>query len=132
MTHCWSKDPSQRPSMEEIVKIMTHLMRYFPGADEPLQYPCQYSDEGQSNSATSTGSFMDIASTNTSNKSNTNMEQIPATNNTIKRLESKLLINQAKEQSECGRLSLEPLMGAVWRACPPLLRARGRVLTCLK
>ncbi|XP_014399969.1 PREDICTED: mitogen-activated protein kinase kinase kinase 7 isoform X4 [Myotis brandtii] len=55
MTRCWSKDPSLRPSMEEIVKIMTHLMRYFPGADEPLQYPCQYSDEGQSNSATSTG-----------------------------------------------------------------------------
>ncbi|XP_059556901.1 mitogen-activated protein kinase kinase kinase 7 isoform X3 [Myotis daubentonii] len=54
MTRCWSKDPSLRPSMEEIVKIMTHLMRYFPGADEPLQYPCQYSDEGQSNSATST------------------------------------------------------------------------------
>lgn len=31
------------------------LLQYFPGADEPLQYPCQYSDEGQSNSATSTG-----------------------------------------------------------------------------
>uniref|UniRef100_A0A669DMG7 Mitogen-activated protein kinase kinase kinase 7 n=1 Tax=Oreochromis niloticus TaxID=8128 RepID=A0A669DMG7_ORENI len=55
MTRCWSKDPSQRPSMEEIVKIMTHLMKYFPGSDEPLQYPYQYSDEGQSNSATSTG-----------------------------------------------------------------------------
>uniref|UniRef100_A0A3B4AXG0 Mitogen-activated protein kinase kinase kinase 7 n=1 Tax=Periophthalmus magnuspinnatus TaxID=409849 RepID=A0A3B4AXG0_9GOBI len=52
MTRCWSKDPSQRPSMEEIVKIMTHLMDYFPGSDEPLQYPYQYSD-GQSNSATS-------------------------------------------------------------------------------
>uniref|UniRef100_A0A673BHB9 Mitogen-activated protein kinase kinase kinase 7 n=1 Tax=Sphaeramia orbicularis TaxID=375764 RepID=A0A673BHB9_9TELE len=57
MTRCWSKDPSQRPSMEEIVKIMTHLMRYFPGSDEPLQYPYQYSDEGQSNSATSTGTY---------------------------------------------------------------------------
>uniref|UniRef100_A0AAR2KS44 Mitogen-activated protein kinase kinase kinase 7 n=1 Tax=Pygocentrus nattereri TaxID=42514 RepID=A0AAR2KS44_PYGNA len=55
MTRCWSKDPSQRPSMEEIVKIMTHLMKYFPGSEEPLQYPYQYSDEGQSNSATSTG-----------------------------------------------------------------------------
>uniref|UniRef100_A0AAQ4RNB4 Mitogen-activated protein kinase kinase kinase 7 n=1 Tax=Gasterosteus aculeatus aculeatus TaxID=481459 RepID=A0AAQ4RNB4_GASAC len=54
MTRCWSKDPSQRPSMEEIVKIMTHLMKYFPGYDEPLQYPYQYSDDGQSNSATST------------------------------------------------------------------------------
>uniref|UniRef100_A0A8C2C8M9 Mitogen-activated protein kinase kinase kinase 7 n=1 Tax=Cyprinus carpio TaxID=7962 RepID=A0A8C2C8M9_CYPCA len=54
MTRCWSKDPSQRPSMEEIVKIMSHLMRFFPGSEEPLQYPYQYSDEGQSNSAAST------------------------------------------------------------------------------
>uniref|UniRef100_A0A672MJ54 Mitogen-activated protein kinase kinase kinase 7 n=1 Tax=Sinocyclocheilus grahami TaxID=75366 RepID=A0A672MJ54_SINGR len=51
MTRCWSKDPSQRPSMEEILKVMSHLMRYFPGSEEPLQYPYQYSDEGQSNSA---------------------------------------------------------------------------------
>lgn len=27
MTRCWSKDPAQRPSMEEIVRIMTHLMK---------------------------------------------------------------------------------------------------------
>ncbi|XP_055391443.1 mitogen-activated protein kinase kinase kinase 7 isoform X3 [Bubalus kerabau] len=119
MTRCWSKDPSQRPSMEEIVKIMTHLMRYFPGADEPLQYPCQYSDEGQSNSAASTGSFMDIASTNTSNKSDTNMEQVPATNDTIKRLESKLLKNQAKQQGESGRLSLGASRGSSVESLPP-------------
>ncbi len=30
MTRCWSKDPSQRPSMEEILKIMSHLMRVTP------------------------------------------------------------------------------------------------------
>uniref|UniRef100_A0A3Q3X3G7 Mitogen-activated protein kinase kinase kinase 7 n=1 Tax=Mola mola TaxID=94237 RepID=A0A3Q3X3G7_MOLML len=74
MTRCWSKDPSQRPSMEEIVKIMTHLMKYFPGSDEPLQYPYQYSDEGQSNSATSTGSYLDYTGTSVSNKSDANME----------------------------------------------------------
>ncbi|XP_074718190.1 mitogen-activated protein kinase kinase kinase 7 isoform X4 [Strix uralensis] len=119
MTRCWSKDPSQRPSMEEIVKIMTHLMRYFPGADEPLQYPCQYSDEGQSNSATSTGSFMDITSTNTSNKSDANVEpsdfQGPSTNDTIKRLESKLaqqMKNTAKQPGDPGRLSLPPSRGS--------------------
>ncbi|XP_041831636.1 mitogen-activated protein kinase kinase kinase 7 isoform X2 [Melanotaenia boesemani] len=82
MTRCWSKDPSQRPSMEEIVKIMTHLMKYFPGSDEPLQYPYQYSDEGQSNSATSTGSYVDYTGTNTSNKSDANMEH--SRNDTIK------------------------------------------------
>ncbi|XP_071006439.1 mitogen-activated protein kinase kinase kinase 7-like isoform X3 [Oncorhynchus clarkii lewisi] len=82
MTRCWSKDPSQRPSMEEIVKIMTHLMRCFPGSDEPLQYPYQYSDEGQSNSASSTGSYVDC----TSSKSDTNVEHVDSqgSNDTIK------------------------------------------------
>ncbi|KAF7655476.1 hypothetical protein LDENG_00055180 [Lucifuga dentata] len=86
MTRCWSKDPSQRPSMEEIVKIMTHLMRYFPGSDEPLQYPYQYSDDGQSNSATSTGSYVDYMSTSTSNRSDANMEHSDSqgSNDTIK------------------------------------------------
>uniref|UniRef100_A0A667ZFK3 Mitogen-activated protein kinase kinase kinase 7 n=1 Tax=Myripristis murdjan TaxID=586833 RepID=A0A667ZFK3_9TELE len=86
MTRCWSKDPSQRPSMEEIVKIMTHLMRYFPGSDEPLQYPYQYSDDGQSNSATSTGSYVDYTCTSTSNKSDANMEHSDSqgSNDTIK------------------------------------------------
>ncbi|KAM9840011.1 mitogen-activated protein kinase kinase kinase 7 isoform 2-T2 [Aulostomus maculatus] len=86
MTRCWSKDPTQRPSMEEIVKIMTHLMRYFPGSDEPLQYPYQYSDEGQSNSATSTGSYVDYTGTSTSNKSDANIEHSDSqgSNDTIK------------------------------------------------
>ncbi|XP_009292938.1 mitogen-activated protein kinase kinase kinase 7 isoform X1 [Danio rerio] len=84
MTRCWSKDPSQRPSMEEIVKIMSHLMGYFPGSEEPLKYPYQYSDEGQSNSATSTGSHLDY--TCTSNKNDINMEHTnsPGSNDTIK------------------------------------------------
>ncbi|XP_067337725.1 mitogen-activated protein kinase kinase kinase 7 isoform X2 [Channa argus] len=86
MTRCWSKDPSQRPSMEEIVKIMAHLMKYFPGSDEPLQYPYQYSDEGQSNSAASTGSYADYPGTSTSNKSDANMEHSDSqgSNDTIK------------------------------------------------
>ncbi|EPY73488.1 mitogen-activated protein kinase kinase kinase 7 isoform B [Camelus ferus] len=64
-------------------------------------------------------SFMDIASTNTSNKSDTNMEQVPATNDTIKRLESKLLKNQAKQQSESGRLSLGASRGSSIESLPP-------------
>uniref|UniRef100_A0A3Q3GQ57 Mitogen-activated protein kinase kinase kinase 7 n=1 Tax=Labrus bergylta TaxID=56723 RepID=A0A3Q3GQ57_9LABR len=86
MTRCWSKDPSQRPSMEEIVKIMTHLMKYFKGSDEPLQYPYPYSDDGQSNSATSTGSYVEYTATSTSNKSEVNMERSDSqgSNDTIK------------------------------------------------
>uniref|UniRef100_H2MUJ3 Mitogen-activated protein kinase kinase kinase 7 n=1 Tax=Oryzias latipes TaxID=8090 RepID=H2MUJ3_ORYLA len=84
MTRCWSKDPSQRPSMEEIVKIMSHLMKYFPESDVPLQYPYLYSDDGQINSATSTVSYLDY--TNTSNKSDANMEHSDSqgSNDTIK------------------------------------------------
>ncbi|XP_056620077.1 mitogen-activated protein kinase kinase kinase 7 isoform X1 [Triplophysa dalaica] len=84
MTRCWSKDPSQRPSMEEIVKVMSHLMKYFPGSEEPLQYPYQYSDEGQSNSATSTGSYVDYTCTRNTNDINMEHTNSPGSNDTIK------------------------------------------------
>ncbi|MBN3283439.1 M3K7 kinase, partial [Polyodon spathula] len=129
MTRCWSKDPSQRPSMEEIVKIMTHLMQYFPGSDEPLQYPCQNSDEGQSNSATSTGSYVDYTSTNTSNLSDLNMEpgdfQANATNDTIKRIESKFA-QQFKHKGDSGRMTLPLSRGGSVESLPEV---RGRPVT---
>uniref|UniRef100_A0A674EEX9 Mitogen-activated protein kinase kinase kinase 7 n=1 Tax=Salmo trutta TaxID=8032 RepID=A0A674EEX9_SALTR len=57
MTHCWDKDPAQRPSMEEVRNTMANLMKYFPGSDEPLQYPhqCPGNSRSGSSSATSTG-----------------------------------------------------------------------------
>ncbi|KAM3870860.1 mitogen-activated protein kinase kinase kinase 7-like [Diretmus argenteus] len=60
MSRCWDKEPSQRPSMEEVKTTMTHLMKYFPGSDEPLQLPHQSSaNRNGSSSATSTGSYTD-------------------------------------------------------------------------
>ncbi|KAI5094378.1 mitogen-activated protein kinase kinase kinase 7 isoform X1 [Silurus meridionalis] len=61
----------------------SHL-NYFPGSDEPLQYPYQYSDEGQSNSATSTGSFLSM-----SNKNDGSMDHgtSAGTSDTIKTIE---------------------------------------------
>ncbi|KAM4625213.1 mitogen-activated protein kinase kinase kinase 7-like isoform 2-T2 [Polymixia lowei] len=74
MTHCWDKDPSQRPSMEEVKNTMTNLMKYFPGSDDPLQLPHQCSgNRSGSSSATSTGSYADY--TINSNRSESNMEQ---------------------------------------------------------
>ncbi|MGH0139216.1 UNVERIFIED_CONTAM: hypothetical protein FKN15_026215 [Acipenser sinensis] len=129
MTRCWSKDPSQRPSMEEIVKIMTHFMQYFPGSDEPLQYPCQNSDEGQSNSATSTGPYVDYTSTNSSNMSDINMEpgdfQANATNDTIKRIESKFA-QQLKHKGDSGRMTLPLSRGGSVESLPEV---RGRPVT---
>ncbi|KAM5165496.1 mitogen-activated protein kinase kinase kinase 7 [Mantella aurantiaca] len=132
MTRCWSKDPSQRPSMEEIVKIMTHLMQYFPGADEALQYPCQYSDGGQSNSATSTGSCIDNNSTNTSiTQSDIDDLQVSASNDTIKRIESKLAHwnNQSKQGGEPGRLSLPPSRGSSVESLSDTQRKPPSILT---
>ncbi|XP_062296930.1 mitogen-activated protein kinase kinase kinase 7-like isoform X1 [Scomber scombrus] len=73
MTRCWDKEPSQRPSMEEVKNTMSRLMKYFPGSDEPLKLPHQSSaNRSGSSSATSTGSYADY--TINSNKSDDNTE----------------------------------------------------------
>lgn len=49
MTRCWSKEPRQRPSMQEVVSIMSNLMQFFKGADQPLVYPQLSNDETNNN-----------------------------------------------------------------------------------
>uniref|UniRef100_A0A8C6UQQ7 Mitogen-activated protein kinase kinase kinase 7 n=1 Tax=Neogobius melanostomus TaxID=47308 RepID=A0A8C6UQQ7_9GOBI len=56
MTRCWDKEPSLRPSMEEVCSTMSGLMKYFPGSDEPLKLPHFSSgNRSGSSSAASTG-----------------------------------------------------------------------------
>ncbi|XP_049613887.1 mitogen-activated protein kinase kinase kinase 7 isoform X2 [Syngnathus scovelli] len=154
MTRCWSKDPSQRPSMEEIVKIMTHLMSYFPGSEEPLQTPYQYSDDGQSNSATRTGS--NVYSSDTKSDPNIERSDSQGSNDTIKitpqyaphfkpkgdplrslplsrggSFESLPARTQGFTSSENKRMSadlseLEPKMGFVSAARPPYKRGHRK------
>ncbi|XP_022098170.1 mitogen-activated protein kinase kinase kinase 7-like isoform X2 [Acanthaster planci] len=38
MTRCWAKEPRRRPSMEEVVGVMSNLIKYFRGYDQPLRY----------------------------------------------------------------------------------------------
>lgn len=42
-------------------RLVLLSVQYFPGSDEPLQYPYQYSEGGHSNPATSTGEPLDAA-----------------------------------------------------------------------
>uniref|UniRef100_A0A665WDW4 Mitogen-activated protein kinase kinase kinase 7 n=1 Tax=Echeneis naucrates TaxID=173247 RepID=A0A665WDW4_ECHNA len=73
MTRCWDKEPSQRPSMEEVKNTMNHLMKYFPGSDDPLKLPHQSSaNRSGSSLAASTGLHVDY--TNNSNRSDDNTE----------------------------------------------------------
>ncbi|KAL0821858.1 hypothetical protein ABMA28_005262 [Loxostege sticticalis] len=45
MTQCWHKSPSERPSMAEVVELMSALCEFFPGADTPIDYnDCEEDD----------------------------------------------------------------------------------------
>ncbi|XP_067674429.1 mitogen-activated protein kinase kinase kinase 7-like isoform X7 [Haliotis asinina] len=46
MQRCWSGNPTERPSMTEVDRVMTHLFQFFRGAEEPLLYP-QASDSDE-------------------------------------------------------------------------------------
>ncbi|XP_064627957.1 mitogen-activated protein kinase kinase kinase 7-like [Lineus longissimus] len=39
MTRCWSSNSVERPSMSEVLRIMSHLFQFFKGGDQPLVYP---------------------------------------------------------------------------------------------
>lgn len=43
MTMCWDKVPSDRPSMNHVVAVMTELCKFFPGAEEELTEGVQQS-----------------------------------------------------------------------------------------
>lgn len=53
-TRCWDKDPSVRPSMDEVVTIMTKLFMFFGGFDEPVQF-----DEDESSEASAEAEIED-------------------------------------------------------------------------
>ncbi|XP_038058999.1 mitogen-activated protein kinase kinase kinase 7-like isoform X2 [Patiria miniata] len=38
MTRCWAKEPPHRPSMAEVFRVMSNLIKYFRGYDQPLRY----------------------------------------------------------------------------------------------
>ncbi|XP_026158838.1 mitogen-activated protein kinase kinase kinase 7-like isoform X5 [Mastacembelus armatus] len=72
MTRCWDKEPTQRPSMEEVKNTMSHLMKYFPGSNDPLKLPLQPSANRSGSSSTiSTGSHTD----NTENRNSFGREE---------------------------------------------------------
>ena len=53
---CWCKAPENRPSMNQIVEVMSHLLKFFKGHQEPLKYPPV--KEKKSNGLTSNGSII--------------------------------------------------------------------------
>ncbi|XP_068081356.1 mitogen-activated protein kinase kinase kinase 7 [Anabrus simplex] len=52
MTRCWDKNPVNRPTMEEVVHVMSRLFPFFSGYDEPVQYSTQDSDIPEEDSTT--------------------------------------------------------------------------------
>ncbi|ELU03623.1 hypothetical protein CAPTEDRAFT_17809 [Capitella teleta] len=55
MTRCWSSNPMERPSMNEVERVMRQLMPFFNGADQPLRYPQPDEPEGRMSDSDLTG-----------------------------------------------------------------------------
>ncbi|XP_078001567.1 mitogen-activated protein kinase kinase kinase 7-like [Glandiceps talaboti] len=74
MTRCWAKEPSQRPSMDEVCRVMTPLMQFFKGADEPLLYPVDKEEgeyENESNLIDWTSPISNLDDSTTESKAST-------------------------------------------------------------
>ncbi|XP_051941726.1 mitogen-activated protein kinase kinase kinase 7-like isoform X2 [Hippocampus zosterae] len=111
MTHCWDKEPNQRPSMEQIKNTMSNLMKYFPGSDEPLRLPHQSStNRSGSSSATSTGPDYTIRS----NKSEENPdERNPfGRDETLKGFEARFPLQFKQSKTATLRTGLSRVSGA--------------------
>ena len=62
LCRCWSPDPEKRPSMDEIVDEMQHLLQFFPGGTTPLVFPA-FSDNDSSLASSGTSSSYDLTNT---------------------------------------------------------------------
>lgn len=112
MTRCWDKEPSQRPSMNEVKNTMNHLMKYFPGSDEPLDLPHQSSaSRSGSSSATSTDSYADC--TLNCSRSDDDIEHTNSVGReeTLKSLESKFPLQFKPSKSPALRTGLPRTSG---------------------
>uniref|UniRef100_A0A3P9K652 Mitogen-activated protein kinase kinase kinase 7 n=1 Tax=Oryzias latipes TaxID=8090 RepID=A0A3P9K652_ORYLA len=109
MTRCWDKEPSQRPPMSEVRDTMSHLMKYFPGSDEPLSLPRPAPSSRGSSSAPSTGSFA-ACSLSTNRSDGVELGDPPSREETLKSVDSRfpLHFKPSKTPTLHGGLSRMP------------------------
>ncbi|GAB6027640.1 Mitogen-activated protein kinase kinase kinase 7 [Chamberlinius hualienensis] len=50
MNRCWAKEPHLRPSMDEVVNIMSHVFVFFKGSEQPIKYPDNLCNDSESDS----------------------------------------------------------------------------------
>ncbi|XP_076235317.1 mitogen-activated protein kinase kinase kinase 7 [Calliopsis andreniformis] len=63
MTRCWHKCPEERPSMDEVVKIMTTLSQFFSGHLEPVEYSRSVESEEVNENHMPKDDTLDVTST---------------------------------------------------------------------
>ncbi|XP_068999643.1 mitogen-activated protein kinase kinase kinase 7-like [Embiotoca jacksoni] len=107
MTRCWDKEPSQRPSMNEVQKTMRDLMKYFPGSEEPLNLLQQSSAcRSGSSSTTSTGSYADCTISSNQSDEHTEHRTSGGREETLKNFESKFPLQFKPSKTAALRPSL--------------------------
>ncbi|XP_076665711.1 mitogen-activated protein kinase kinase kinase 7 [Andrena cerasifolii] len=63
MTRCWHKSPEERPSMDEVVEIMTTLSQFFNGHLEPVEYSRSLSSQEVNENHVSKDDTLDVTTT---------------------------------------------------------------------
>ncbi|XP_065087059.1 mitogen-activated protein kinase kinase kinase 7 isoform X2 [Ochlerotatus camptorhynchus] len=59
MINCWTQNPANRPSMQEVVDKMNQLCKFFPGEFEPIVYPNEDDDDDKASSYSREDSTLD-------------------------------------------------------------------------
>ena len=63
MTRCWHKSPEERPSMDEVVEIMTTLSQFFNGHLEPVEYSRSLASQEVNENHVSKDDTLDVTTT---------------------------------------------------------------------
>ncbi|XP_077294350.1 TGF-beta activated kinase 1 isoform X2 [Arctopsyche grandis] len=114
MTQCWLKEPSERPSMHEVVDIMTELCKYFPGADLPITYDSSYSevmseenDHGEDTLDYEFNSFEDSRQFSTMDTQNSTQSDVNPVSSIARRTNNQdNWNNNQNDQNQSGKISL--------------------------
>lgn len=126
MTSCWSKEPSLRPPMAQVERIMADLSQYFEGADQPISYPVPPEAESGDTGSSSAGLQYALSPTSSSWGSQRQATSLAARipESTPQRPEAVPQVS-APASLSCSVEDLsQPSEGALENGCPPNTRPK--------
>ncbi|PVD28885.1 hypothetical protein C0Q70_11480 [Pomacea canaliculata] len=109
MTKCWSGNPAERPSMSEVVRIMSHLFQFFHGADQPLTIPRNSNSMEDDNDVSIPQSPLSYQATPTNN---VHLASPPLGESRAGTISDTIRYNHEGEERPRGQMSAPPSLAA--------------------